>query len=73
MISENVWSFCVLDLIGRDQDLTLRILSGAVSDLLQTSIDRNDVGEIESRVQTALALVYRDYPVALQVIYKKNL
>ena len=69
LICKGVLKFCLRDMLGEQQRKTLFYFLDMLSLLLSESCKKSEVKEIESKLNVSLALMERDFPMTLQVMY----
>lgn len=64
---QGILKYCLRDMLGSEQRESLFKLLDAISEVLSEIHDKTKLGEVEQRLNTALALLERDFPRCLQV------
>ena len=68
-MTQNVASWCLRGLLGKQQEETLFGLFDVLTRLIQPSYSTDELPNLISDTSKAVALLERDFPLTLQVMY----
>ena len=66
--THGILKYCLRGLLGKQQRNTLFFVSDTLTDVLAESMKLDSLPKLQDKMNTALAMLERDFPIALQVI-----
>ena len=67
MVCQGVLKYCLLDMLGKDQQQTLFYFLDTLTASLAESHVRDSLNKLRRDFNTALAMLERDFPLLIQV------
>ena len=66
--THGILKYCLRGLLGKQQRNTLFFVLDTLTDVLAESMKLDSLPKLQDKMNTALAMLERDFPIALQVI-----